>query len=68
MTRCDLKTMQECGSECAHECRTQHIGTFHKPRVEEIVQDTFRSQELIVLGPLMMVIVFLATCAYGWAV
>lgn len=67
LARCDVRTMHECSCE-AHECRARHLGTWQKPRVQEIGQDTFRSQELIVIGPLMLVIVFLATCAYGWAV
>lgn len=64
---CHIRDHKECSCE-EHECRAQHLGTFDKSRVQEIGQDTFRSQELIVIGPLMLVIVFLATCAYGWAV
>lgn len=41
MTRCDIRTHGECGSECRVSCRSIHLGTFTKtaPTVQPTVKD-----------------------------
>jgi len=57
---CQIRTHSECSCNPG-ECKTIHLGTFHK-REQEAIQNTFPPAELIVVAVTMFAICF----GFGW--